>query len=162
MARTPESISKFIAPGVICVFAVLMLVWTYEYQPAMRRLPLLVAWSTIFFAILDGLSRTDSKMGRAINGLFSWGFGMPDISGRISPSLRTEVRSIAWIAGFVALVAAAGFYAAIPIYILLATRLQARAGWLTSAAAALAVLGAVWALFSGLLDYHIYSGLLFR
>ena len=47
MARRPESISKFIAPGVICAFAVLMLVWTYEYQPAMRRLPLLVAWSTI-------------------------------------------------------------------------------------------------------------------
>lgn len=162
MARRPESVSKFVAPGVICGFAVLMLVWTYEYQPAMRRLPLLVAWSTIFLAILDGLSRSDSRMGRAINGLFSWGFGMPDIAGRISPSLRTEVRAIAWMVGFVALVVAVGFYVAIPIYILLATRLQARAGWFRSAAAALAVLAAVWALFFGLLDYNIYSGLLFR
>jgi len=162
MAERPASKSKFIAPAVICAFAVLIVVWTYDYQPAMRRLPLLVAWSTVFLAILDGLSRTDSKLGRTINGLFSWGFGMPDLAGRTSPSLRSEVRAIAWIIGFVALVVAAGFYVAIPTYILLATRVQARAGWFASIAAALAVLAAVWALFAGLLEYNIYGGLLFR
>lgn len=162
MAERTASKSKFVAPAVICAFAVLILVWTYDYQPAMRRLPLLVAWSTIVLAILDGLSRTESGLGRTINGIFSWGFGMPEVAGRTSPSPRSEVRAIAWIIGFVALVVAVGFYVAIPAYILLATRVQARAGWLASIAAALAVLGGVWALFFGLLEYNIYGGLLFR
>jgi len=77
----------------------------------MRRLPLLVAWSTIVLAVLDGLSRLDSRIGRTIDGLFSWGVGLPGIAGaKVPPALRTELLAISWIAAFVAGVALAGFY----------------------------------------------------
>lgn len=158
---TQRSLSKYVAPCVIFVFAAVLLVWTYDYQPAMRRMPLLAAWSTIVLSILDALSRHESRLGNKINDLFSWGFSLPDLGWKIAPKLSAEVVAVAWMVAFVAGVIVFGFYIAIPVYVLIATRIQARASWLTAAIAALAVFACVWGMFSGLLEYDIYGGLLF-
>ena len=66
-----------------------------------------------------------------------------------------------WVAAFVALVAAIGFVAAIPVYTLAFMRLQGRLPWRRCAIAAGLITAVTWIVFEQFLRYKVFEGALF-
>lgn len=80
------------------------------------------------------------------------------------PGTVARVRSLAaagWIAGFFAAILLFGFLVAVPVFLLLYLKLQARESWLFS----IVFTAIVWAIFYGVFDYSLHlpfgSGVLF-
>lgn len=158
-----KGLVHYLPPIAVLVFAGTIMVWTYDYQPLMRQVPLLAAWATIVLATIDLLGRTDTSLGRLVQTLTAWKSTLPGLeNGTVGVALRTEVAAVLWIVGFVIGVVVLGFYVAIPIYVFLATLVQARKGVLISLLSAVGMLLAIWLLFAVLLSYAIYGGLLFE
>lgn len=145
-----------------CAVAAAFLVWSYAYDGRAHVVPMLIGWCAVALTLLDIFVQTDTRTGRALRGVLT---GRPlDAStppDRSAARASGPVAACLWPAGFVALVAAIGFIAAIPLYTLAFMRLQGRMPWRRCAIAAGAITAVTWIVFEQFLRYKVFEGALF-
>ena len=151
------------APAAIgCAVAAVFLVWSYAYDGRAHVVPMLIGWCALALTLLDVFVHTETRTGRALRGVLT---GRP-LDASTPPDASAAGASgpaaaCLWIAGFVALVAAIGFIAAIPLYTLAFMRLQGRMEWRRCVIAAGLVTAVAWIVFEQLLRYTVFEGALF-
>lgn len=133
-------------PSLAIALIAALYVWaSYGYDPASRRLPWIAGVLAISCALGDFASRHLLAVAR------------PNKSATHSP--WQEARVFAWTAGFLVLVIVLGFYAAIPLYVFCYLRLHARKSAPISALAAFGLLGFLYVVFTVLMGYDMFGGL---
>lgn len=161
LAASPAGELVFSLVLIACVGA--FVAWSYAYAPRVRLVPLLVGWSTLVVAVVDFVVRYGPALG--LRGrLVAWRWQREAGEGQrpVYPSLGKEVRAVGWLAGFVAGVYFFGFLAMAFVYVLASLYLRGRTGVrLAGAMAALCTLG-IWLVFTQLLQYELYAGMLPR
>lgn len=142
--------------------AVAFLVWSYAYDGRAHVVPMLIGWCAVALTLLDLFVHTETRSGRALRGVLTGrpldASTAPDSS---APRAAGPVAACLWTAGFVALVAAIGFIAAIPVYTIAFMRLQGRMAWRRCAVAAGLIAAVTWIVFEQLLRYNVFEGALF-
>jgi hypothetical protein len=133
------------------------LVWATTYPTKLATVPALVAGLTAVLALMDVAAQTESRAGRWVRRLMGQGADTPDEAA----APRLVMAACAWPVAYAAAVAAVGFLAATPLYVLLYMRLHGRRSTAASAVAAVAVTAAIWLTFQVLFRYPLFRGVLF-
>lgn len=144
---------------IVCV--ALFLVWSYSYPPSVRLVPVLIGWGTLAFAVADFLVRF---RGRPPEPKTAGGgaTGEPGQERKTPPSRRVEIIAVAWIGGLAAGIYLFGFLLTSPLYVALSLRLRGKKSWRYAAIATVAVTFGIWLVFSKLMRYELYRGILFE
>ena len=151
------------APAVVSsAAAAVFLVWSYAYDGRAHVVPMLIGWCALALTLLDIFVQTETRAGRALRGVLT-GRPLDASTPPEGPGRRASgpVAACLWPAGFVALVAAIGFIAAIPLYTMAFMRLQGRMPWRRCAIAAGLITAVAWFVFEQLLRYKVFEGALF-
>lgn len=155
-------VERMAPAGVGFAISAAFLVWSYAYDGRAHVVPMLIGWCAAALTLLDIYIQTDTRGARALRAILS---GRPLDASELEEAgaVRASgpVRACLWPAAFVALVAAIGFVAAIPVYTLAFMRLQGGLPWRHSAIAAVAIATVTWIVFEQLLRYKVFEGALF-
>lgn len=131
---------------------------SYGYGPEERALPVLVAWATIAFLILEILVQTGTPMGRRIELLLQARDVQPEAEH--APMGKALLYAVGWPSLFVGLTVLIGMLPASFLYICLSLKVVGGKPWLRALATAVAVTAFAWLLFEWGLSYRLYSGML--
>jgi hypothetical protein len=141
-------------------FFVAMLLWSEQITQARgREFPLLVSGVGIILAILDVIAHTETRIGRWIAQVLSGSAHVADNGFVVG--IRRELVVMLWIVAATAVMMLFGFVAGIPAFVFGYSLLHGQRTVRQSAIAAVATVFAIWVGFSLLLNYDLYSGLLF-
>ena len=142
--------------------AVVFLVWSYAYEGRAHVVPMLIGWCAAALTLLDIYIQTGTRSARACAASCR-GARLDSSTAPDGDAARASgpVRACLWVAAFVALVAAIGFVAAIPVYTLVFMRLQGRLPWRRCAISAGVITAVTWIVFEQLLRYKVFEGALF-
>jgi len=124
--------------------------------------PVLTGWALVLLCTLDVLAATGTRWGNWVGAIFAGKATRTDEASAAKQSLRRVFIGSAWIAAFVGLVLAAGFMAAIPVYVALFVILQGKMPVRQGVAAAVATSAFTAVVFEWLLQYPVYRGFLFE
>ena len=154
-------ISAYLPAFALLMIALVYLVTAYSYMAQARQFPVIVAWATIVFALLDVISRTQTRMGAALTRRFNPAALRAEAETRQEHSPAKQITAVFGVAGFVALIVAVGFLYAVPLYVFASIVFgSGRPYWVGLAASAGTTLF-IWLLFSQILELELYPGLLF-
>jgi hypothetical protein len=129
----------------------------YQYPPASRAFPVIVAWSMLVLVTLDVIARTPTRAGRAVTRWLNPASAVgPD--GRIATP--TELLAILWVVGFVTALVLIGILYAVPLFVFASVRWRGKQSYWISLVLAGGTTLFVWLLFARLLRIDLYSGLL--
>lgn len=154
-----RGIRSVVPPVLIAIAAGAVLYAAGSYGATARQLPMLVAGSVLFLALLDLASRLPGRTGRALRVALGAGFDEPEFDRR--PGWRREIVQVGWVAATAVAVVLFGFLVTIPVFVFLYARIHGSGSTLASLAAAAVTVAAVVIVFEILLDYEIYRGVLF-
>lgn len=155
----PGKVRSVWPPLIIFAVAVIYTVWAQDYGRVPRMMPTMVGGATAALAVLDLLSRFDTRLGAALRAALGADFANPEMTH--DPAFRREMAMVGMMVGCVLLILVIGILPAVPLFIALYMRLWGKRPWRASIISAAAVLGFVIAVFELALDYHLYRGLLF-
>src|SRR5271167_4474667 len=104
MARAfGTEISDYLPAAGAAAVAALYLGAAYQYSPEARATPLLIGWAVIALALLDIVSRTQTRVGRTLATWLNPVTTRPRHSaGPAAQPIGKQIMAIVWIAGFVA------------------------------------------------------------
>lgn len=159
MALSDTRKNFYVALVVLAIFA-LMLVWSAHIpQPRGREFPTLVAWTGLVLGFLDVVAHTDTGVGRLIAMALSGTAHVAEEGSRYG--IRKEVLSILWVVLATAAMILGGFLVGIPVYVFFYLLLHGRKSVRFSVLTALFTTLAIWLSFEVLLEYDLYTGILF-
>ena len=130
------------------------------YGPEARAFPAAVARIMLVLTSLDLVSRTETRLGRA---LLRW---LNPVTTRVqsgvqSASLSRQISAILWLAGLAAGLMLIGVLYAVPLYVFAALRFRGRRNLLVCLLGAGGVTLFIWLMFAVVLRLSLYPGLLF-
>ncbi len=140
----------------IMAFLIFFLHETYRLQGTVRYFPLLVGWTGAVLSLLDILSLTDTRPGRAVATFFGSTLTEAPDDER---TLGREVACFAAVGGGVLLAWLFGFLIASPLFVFLWMWLWGGKPVRQSLYGAAAIFAFVWILFEVLLSYELYQGI---
>jgi len=148
---TSGNISNLLSTVFICIFAfAYMITGYYTLDEESRRMPMLTGYVTIFLLALDmfiGL--------RTHNGNQEEDHDMIDISfGR-------EIKAILYVGALALGIYVAGFFVALPLYLIASMVYQGRQTYKLAVLVALPASVAIYVVFELLLELHLYKGVIF-
>lgn len=129
---------------------------SYGYGPEERALPVLVAWVTMAFLVLEVLVQAETPLGRRVEMILQG----PDAEAAPEPPpIRRALRyAIGWTAFLVALTLLIGILPAVLVYIASSLKFDGEKSLPVSLATAVAVAVFAWLLFEWGLSYDLYRG----
>jgi len=131
---------------------------SYGYGPEERALPVLVAWATIAFLILEILVQAGTPLGRRIELLVQGRETQPE-SGH-APIGKALLYAVGWPGLLVGLTLLIGMLPASFLYVCLSLKVLGGKPWPRALATAVGVTAFAWLLFEWGLSYRLYSGML--
>jgi Tripartite tricarboxylate transporter TctB family len=150
------TIADALPPLGLLILTIGYLIAAYQYPPASRAFPLIVAWAMLVLVSLDLVARTQTSLGRVLTRWLN-----PESATHTSPSHKGELAAILWISAFAAALLFIGILAAIPLFVFASVRWRGERSCALSGTVALGTTLAIWLLFARLLRIELYSGLLF-
>jgi hypothetical protein len=148
---------------VLAVGALLYLVWTGRYDNESGSVPRLVAWLAVALTLLDVAASSDTALGRLLTRLLSGSAEAGGDERHAAPrTWLRELSAVAWIAGFIGLLALVGFLPALPVYITLYMVLQGGRPLLASIISALVTTALIYVVFELLWNFTVFRGFLFE
>ncbi|HEX2256091.1 MAG TPA: tripartite tricarboxylate transporter TctB family protein [Afifellaceae bacterium] len=148
---------RSIWPGVaIAALAAGFILWSYQYSPTSRFVPLIVGYSMLVLALLDIASRTRGALGQYVRPAAGADFANPEM--KHTPPVRRELEQAAWVVGCVAAMMIIGILPAVPLYVLASMRLNGRRPWKEAIIAAAAAGLFTYLVFEVFLSYTLYRG----
>ena len=132
------------------------LIVSYGYEPEERALPVLVAWVTMVFLVLEMLVQAQTALGRRIETILQG--SNAETAPELPPMQRALRYAVGWTALLVTLIVLIGILPAVFVYVGLSLKLDGAKSSLVSLATALAVTLFAWLLFEWGLSYDLYRG----
>jgi hypothetical protein len=151
-AKAPDVIP---ALGLLIITIAYLMV-AYQYSPASRAFPVIVAWSMVVLLALDLVSRTSTRLGRAVTRWLNRTSAAPEtthISGH-------DLVAVLWVAGFVTALILIGVPYAVLLFVFASARWRGKRSYAISFLLAVATMVVIWLLFTWLLRIELYPGLL--
>lgn len=147
------------------VFVVLLLWIAAAYPPRARQVPEIVGFFGLICLavqlILDSSPRLTALYRKVEKqGLFDVDEQVHEARSGNGTEFRLEIISYCWLAFFLTALLVLGFLIAIPLYILLYLRFQAKISWLRSAVYAAGTWLFVYFLFVRLFEIRLYAGMI--
>ncbi len=137
--------------------ATVLLVSAYGYSRASSLFPRFAGWIFLALALTELLIRL-----RELVRCKRTAAGLPEPeSGRATGDWTRAAQGSAWLVALLAGIWFAGFLVATPAFIFTFLRMAGRQGALRSAAIAAAATACMWLGFVKLLDYRLFTGVLF-
>ena len=155
----PRKVRSIWPPLLLLALSVGYAVWAQKYGDVPRLMPTIVGVATAILAVLDLLSRFDTRVGNFLKVAMGADFANREMGH--NPGLRDEVVQIGWMVGCILGILTIGILPTIPLFIASYMRLFGGRPWLSCALSALLVLAFVTLTFEVLLDYTLYRGVLF-
>lgn len=152
-------VSSIFPPLILLAVAGLLILFASDYGATARRLPLLIAVSTVGLLILDLLSRLQGNIGALIRSALGAGFENPEMTH--NPQWRAEVLQLLWVTACVSSMVLVGFLPTIPVFIFLYMMLHGKQTVMLSILISIVIVSVVGFVFEWLLDYDLYRGILF-
>ncbi len=134
---------------------------SYAYKPAIRLFPLLVGFTGVMLCILDIFSNTNTAFGRIINTVFGTELAKPD--GHQAPrKIIKELTIFAWMGALVLGIYVFGFLVMTIVFVFLWMWIQGGRTIKSSLYTAIATFGFIYGLFSVILRYELFAGVVFE
>lgn len=137
----------------------LLIFFALDFGVTARRLPLVVAGSTVALLILDLMSRVQGNIGALIRSALGAGFDNPEMTH--TPTWRSESLQVFWLAACVLSIMLVGFLATIPAFVFLYMMLHGKRKIVPSILISVVIVSVVGFVFEWLLDYDLYRGFVF-
>ena len=137
------------------------LVTAYGYSVESRVMPALVAWSMLALLMLDLISRTQTRFGRALTRWLNPAAAQVEAASPDRDTARRQFAAVLWLAGLATALLLIGVLYAVPVYVAASLRLRGRRSYTVCLAAGAGMALLVWLLFAVLLQINLYPGLLF-
>jgi hypothetical protein len=128
----------------------------YQYSPALRAFPVMVAWSMIALLALDLVARTPTKLGRAVP---RW-LNPASAAAETTHINRRDLVAVLWVAGFVTALVLVGVPCAVLLFVFASARWRGKRSYAVSLLLAVATMMVIWLLFTQLLRIELYPGIL--
>ncbi len=144
----------------ILVFMFYFIFESYAYKPAIRLFPLLIGFTGVVLCILDIFSNTDTAFGRVINTVFGTELAKRDIQE--PRKLTKELAIFAWMSALVLGIYVFGFLVMTIVFVFLWMWVQGGRTIKSSLYTAIATFGFIYLLFSVILRYELFIGVLFE
>jgi hypothetical protein len=160
--HSDKMILNLMPPLIVLAFGVIFLAWSYIYEDKAQQVPVLVGWSLIVLCVLDVIASTGTAPGNAIKAFFT-GTIVGEASGDAvaAQPMRKVLVAMAWPVAFVVFVYFVGFLIAIPIYVFVFVAVQGKKSIKVASLSAVAATAFTWIVFSQLMQYEVFPGLLF-
>ena len=157
--EVPHKVRSIWPPLLLLALSVGYTIWAQKYGDVPRLMPTIVGVATAILAVLDLLSRFDTRLGHFLKVTMGADFANREMTH--DPSLRAEAAQIGWMVGCILAMLTIGILPTIPLFIAGYMRLSGGRPWVSCALSALIVLVFVTVVFEFLLDYQLYRGVLF-
>ncbi len=160
--HSDKMILNLMPPLIVLAFGVIFLVWSYTYDAKAQHVPVIVGWSLIVLCVLDLIAATGTAPGNAVKTFFT-GTIVGEASGEAvaAQPMRKVLVAMAWPVAFVVIVYFVGFLISIPVYVFTFVTLQGQKSVKVAAWSAVAATAFTWIVFSQLMQYEVFPGLLF-
>ncbi len=135
-----------------------VLIKSYAYEPAVRALPVLVAWTTIVLLFLEIMVQDRTSLGIRIKSLLQ-SEEDNDEFGNV-PISRALIYAVGWPGFLVVLTALIGILPAVSIYIFLSLKIVACKTAQRALIIASVVTTLSWVFFEWIMSYQLYRGML--
>jgi hypothetical protein len=156
MRRLPAKALADITPALgLLIITVAYLIVAYQYSPASRAFPVMVAWLMIVLLALDLVSRTPTKFGRTVTRWLN-----PASAAETIHINRQDLVAVLWVAGFVTALVLIGVLYAVLLFVFASARWRGKRSYTLSFVLAVSTTLFVWLLFTWLLRIELYPGLL--
>jgi hypothetical protein len=156
MQRAPAKTLADITPALgLLIITIAYLTVAYQYSPASRAFPVMVAWWMIVLLALDLVARTPTKVGRAVTRWLN-----PASAAETTHINRHDLVAVLWVAGFVATLVIVGIPSAVLLFVFASARWRGKRSYAFSFLLAVATMIVIWLLFTQLLRIELYPGLL--
>lgn len=151
-------VTRYLAPLILWILAVIYLVTAIGYAPQARLLPLLVGIALVVMLPIDLIATSETALGRRLRETLDPAAGeeIEDLGGA-----RPQLRALAAMLGFAVALPIVGIALAIPLYIIASLRWLGRKSWVAAVLTGLLVGASIYALFDVALGIALYRGLLF-
>jgi hypothetical protein len=159
--HSDSMIVNMMPPLLILAFGIIFLTWSYSYEDLAQQVPVIVGWSLIFLAVLDVIAATGTPIGNAIKSFFTGTIVGEGSSDPNAQPIAKVLVAMAWPVAFVSVVYVVGFIVTIPIYVFLFVVVQGKKSIKQGALAAIIATAFTWIVFELLMNYEVYSGILF-
>jgi hypothetical protein len=157
MHRAPIKTLADITPALgLLIITIAYLTVAYQYSPASRAFPVMVAWWMIVLLALDLVGRTPTKVGRAVT---RW-LNPASVGDETTHINRHDLVAVLWVAGFVATLVLVGVPSAVLLFVFASARWRGKRSHAFSFLLAVATMMVIWLLFTQLLRIELYPGLL--
>lgn len=157
--EVPKKIRSIWPPLIIMAVAVGYAIWAQDYSKGPRLMPTLVGVATAVLALLDLVSRLETRVSPILRLTLGADFRNREMSH--DPAFRSELAMTGWMIGCILSMLMIGILPTVPLFIAGYMRFWGKQSWKSSILTALAVLGFVVVVFEVLLDYALYRGVLF-
>jgi hypothetical protein len=138
------------------------LIWSYQYDPRSRLVPVVVGWAGLVLCALDVIAHLDNRVGRwvgmVLSGTAHGEASADDDKRRFGP----EAIACLWMVGATAGVVLFGFMLAVPVYVFAYMLLHGGRTVRQSGIAAVVTTLFIWLVFEVFLRYEVYRGVLFE
>ena len=143
--------TAFLVAAAVLIFAIGVLVAAYDFSGGSGIFPRFVGWVFILLSALEVFSQLQQL--RASKSGFSdtW----------VNPSVIREVRGFLWVGFFLVVIYLLGFMIGVPVYLLIFWRFSASRSWKQCLLLSAGATFFIYLLFLELLEYRLYSGVLF-
>jgi hypothetical protein len=141
---------------VIAVIAAGFIVWSYQYSPQSRFVPLIVGYAMLALGLLDLASRTQTRLGQSVRAATGADFANPEL--KHTPPVGRELTQAGWVIGCVVSMILIGILPTVPLYVLASMRLNGRRPWKEAIIAATVAGLFVFVIFEVFLSYTLYRG----
>lgn len=157
---SPAHRSAIVFALAILGFMIFFIFESYAYKPAIRLFPLLIGFSGVVLCILDIFSNTNTAFGRIINTVFGTELAKPDHQD--TPKLTKELIIFAWMSGLVLGIYVFGFLVMTIVFVFLWMWILGGRTILASLYISIATFGFIYLLFSVILRYELFIGVVFE
>lgn len=141
---------------VIAALSAGFVVWSFQYSPTSRFVPLIVGFTMVVLALLDIASRTDMRIGQYVRTAAGADFANPEM--KHTPPVKSELTQAGWMAGCVGGMLTIGILPTVPLYVLSSMRFNGRRPWTEAIIAASAAGLFTYLVFEVFLSYELYRG----
>lgn len=141
---------------VIAAISAGFIVWSFQYSPLSRFVPLIVGFAMFVLALLDLASRTDTRLGHFVRTAAGADFANPEM--KHTPPVSSELTQAGWMALCVAGMLTIGILPTVPLYVLSSMRFNGRRPWKEAIIAAAAAGLFTFVVFEVFLSYELYRG----
>lgn len=153
-----ERLRRVRVPVVLMLVMTAVLIGSYGYEPSVRALPLLVAWTTLGLLVIEVMVQAGTSVGQRIEG-FLQGRGAAPEPERV-PLPRALLYSIVWPGLLVTLTVLIGILPAVMIYVTASLAIVGGKPLTKALLTGFAVTVFAWALFEWGMSYRLFRGVL--